>query len=181
MPTNRRIRRHDRHETFRGLTDEVRLCLERGKGYLETPSLDVLHEAWLHFGTAITEEWIAERPGERPFGWWLFYAVPKYGERRTTTWWWPMHEENRAAHCLFGVLHTHYLPRCQELERVYLRRNDEISDEEYAESVRYNAEYDASNDEQEARLLAFKPKRHIPNSPDTMAHPDLAGIFGVDL
>lgn len=181
MPTNRRIRRHDRHETFRGLTDEVRRCLEHGRGYLEQPSIDVLREAWQHYGEEITAEWIAKQPGTRPFGWWLFVGVPRHGERRTTSWWWPMHEENRAAHCLYGILHTRYLPRCQELERDYLRRNGEISDEEYAESERYFAEYDAANDQQEAELLAFKPKRHVPNAPDTMANPELAGVFGVDL
>ena len=92
-----------------------------------------------------------------------------------------MHEANRANHCKYGILDTHYLPRCQEHERDYLRRHNEISEEEYAASVRYFAEYDASNDRQEAELLAWKPKRDVPNAPDTMANPDSACVFGVDL
>lgn len=168
MPTNRHLRRPERREMFRGLTDEIRYCLETGLCYLthEQPSIDALRDAWEAHGAAITAEWIAKEPGTRPFAWWLFVGVPKYGERRTTPWWKPMHEENRAAHCKFGILQTNYFPRCQELERDYLRRNGEISDEEFAESERYFAEYDASNDRQEAECLAFRPKHEIPNAPD---------------
>lgn len=181
MPTNRQIRRPERRETFRGLTDEVRRCLEFGRGYLEQPSIDVLREAWAYYGDAITVEWIEQQPGTRPFGWWLFYGVPKYGERRTTQWWKPCHEEYRANHCKYLILDTHYFPRCQEHERDYLRRNGEITDEEFAASVAYFKEYDAANDRQEAECLAYKPKREIPNAPDTMANPDAPYVFGVDL
>jgi hypothetical protein len=168
MPTNRHLRRPERRETFVGLTDEVRRCLEHGRCYfMPYPSIDVLREAWQHYGETITAEWIAEQPGTRPFGWWLFVGVPKYGERRTTQWWKPMHEEFRAAHCTYGILDTHYFPRCQEAERDYLRRNGEITDEEFAASVAYFAEYDASADRQEAECLAYKPKRDIPDTPDT--------------
>jgi len=169
MPTNRHRRRPERRETFQGLTDEVLRALQHGRAFLQQPSIDVLRAAWEEHGAAITAEWIAKEPGTRPFGWWLFVGVPKYGERRTTQWWKPAHEEYRANHCKYGILDTHYFPRCQEHERDYLRRNGEISDEEFAASVAYFAEYDASNDRQEAECLAWKPQRDIPDCPDTFA------------
>jgi hypothetical protein len=44
------------------------------------PSPQEMALAWQIHGRRITEEYIAENPGRRPFGWWYFVGVPKYGE-----------------------------------------------------------------------------------------------------
>jgi hypothetical protein len=67
-------------------------------------------------------QWIAENPGTRPFAWWRFVGVPKFGERPIV----PdaeMTEADLDAWRLHGILHTSTIPPLQEDETAFLRRH----------------------------------------------------------
>lgn len=81
MPRKPRLKRHPR-----GWTDEHRLVLQHGSDYFEVFGSDsqqahtLKRKAWLELGKEILQDWIAEHPGSRPWGWWEF-QTPQGGRR----------------------------------------------------------------------------------------------------
>jgi hypothetical protein len=55
--------------------------LTRGYSFFGRLPAEDLVRAWAVHGRDITEHWIQEHPGTRPYGWWLCVGIPKYGER----------------------------------------------------------------------------------------------------
>jgi hypothetical protein len=172
MPTNRKRRTHGQREAYRGLTDEIERSLMYGRGYLQQPSLDVLKAAWREHGDEILAAWIEDHPpGTRPFGWWLFVGVPKYGERKTTRAWLREHEAYRKDHQKYNILDTHYWPPCQEPEHRYLFRHGEITVGEYnaAEAI---STFDADLVEYDAIMADVSLNPPIPDTPVALCDVD---------
>lgn len=123
MPVSRRKRRDHRPDLETLTRHQERELLfgrpvfpEMGFGDIET-----LAAAWALHRQRLLPAWIADRPGTRPFAWWLLEAVPKFGERLKTTLWQEQYRE--ASTGPYGMLHTHFYPSLQESESAYLVRN----------------------------------------------------------
>jgi hypothetical protein len=80
MPTNR-VRRAA--PARRQITPALMAMLQLGRIPEDTPGRsarffpdfeDALEPAWREHGEAITDAWIAARPGSRPAGWWRYSA-----------------------------------------------------------------------------------------------------------
>jgi len=133
MPTNRRRRTQERRTSIRDLDPDLERELLTGTSYFSGESHvddETLRRAWEMHRDRLLDEWRdQEGPGSRPFAWWLFEAVPKYGERRIL----PGSEcliEHRDGWIRRNILHTHLDPPGQEEEAVYLRRHDLLDDDE---------------------------------------------------
>lgn len=136
MPTNRRYRLKQRRHCVHTLDASLEFELQTGQGMLESfPDVETMRAAWEIHREQIIEEWITEKPGTRPFAWWLFEGVPRHGERLTTAAWTSFYGGNRRLHELHGILHTQYFPPAQEEESKYLLRHGYLSPEEQAESM----------------------------------------------
>jgi hypothetical protein len=127
MPTNQRYRRQERRQRYTGLDPELKRTLLYGTPFFGLPDLEIVRQAWQEHGEDLLAEWIEERPGSRPFAWWLFEAIPKHGERRTLP---GFPEEYRDNWLTFDILHTDVFPAMQESEEEYLDRHGLLSVEE---------------------------------------------------
>jgi hypothetical protein len=143
-----------------------------GRCYFQPyPTKETLRQAWREHGDEILAEWRETRPpGSRPFGWWLFVGVPKYGERPTTRAWLPDHEKYRANHEKYGVLDSHYWPPCQECEHRFLWRHGEITVGEF-EAAEAISTFDGDLAEYD-RIMADK-KPLPPDTPDPFCVEDI--------
>lgn len=139
MPVIRR-REQQRREDLETLSNEQRRHLTYGSYFFERPFRDreTFEEAWGIHGERLTEDWIAEHPGTRPFGWWL---VDHRCERPVVANWATpsevQHIRARGRWDKFGFLHTELYggPRMtalQEDETEYLRRNGLLRPDEEA-------------------------------------------------
>lgn len=105
------------------LDDEQYRALTTGRPYFGNPFVDTaeMRAAWQANRSDLLREWITKRPGSRPFAWWLFEAVPRYGERKVVSEVWC--EEYRPGWLQYGILHTNTTPANQESEAEYLQRH----------------------------------------------------------
>ena len=133
MPTNRTRRRQERRSGLRLDPDILRELLVAGGSYFcdETAiSNDELRAIWIEHRDEILAIWRDEHgAGSRPFAWWLFEAIPKFGERRVL----PGSEcliEHRDGWTKRGVLHTNLTPPGQETEIEFLRRHALLDEDE---------------------------------------------------
>lgn len=127
MPTNRRTRKYRRRTSGECLTPDVEAELLHGRPWLSgegVDDLDILRHAWETHRAEVLAKWASEHPaGTRPFGFWLFEAVPQYGERPTTPRWNEFCEPYRERWLKHGILHTNTFPPSQEPEVDFLRRH----------------------------------------------------------
>lgn len=89
--------------------------------------IDELELAWDQWGTDITAEWISERPGTRPVGWWVF-AAPHVIEslahgdvedwRRKSTWRERLYQGSPSEKQQAHLLRSHDLMGPEELRAV---------------------------------------------------------------
>ena len=147
MPTNRRRRPHSRRrDEFLSLDGEQLSHLLEGwslfgGGFAE---IDDLGEAWELHSDSLLGPFIEERPGRRPFGWW----VARGEERPIIAQVDPgLIDHLRAEH--LGFLHTNLrcgrnLDPAQEPEPVALAKAREIGDRELAAMRREVANLDPS-------------------------------------
>jgi len=129
------------------LDDSQVYHLLHGRGFFHDDFADDadMRQAWEECGDELTEEFIDEYPGHRPFAWWLFEGVPKYGERPIIPGWLGDRPEvaKRSREQTHGVLHTGWnYPghENQEPEWEFLHRHGVIDDDEYAEARAYWAD-----------------------------------------
>ena len=107
------------------LTDDEKRELETGMSY-DNPfcgDVDLLAAAWESHRGKLLPAWIKQRPGTRPYAWWVCEGVPQFGERRVTAEWSREHEQHRENWSRWGILHTNTVPPLQEPQRAYLERN----------------------------------------------------------
>lgn len=135
MPTNRRYRTKQRRQQIDELNQSLECELLHGRPLLPFLGLefdddDLMFRAWQLHREQLLPVWIDQRPGTRPFAWWKFEAVPKYGERRTTDYWRRNHEQHREQFLKHGILDTCTIPAMQEDEQEYLQRHGLLTDEE---------------------------------------------------
>lgn len=125
----RRIRRFiTRRADASHLTPDQRQQIERGDSYFGGfGTIEHFQAAWDEQGEELTATWMKERPGSRPFAWWLLEGVPVHGERKTTAYWTAEHQLNRDAWLTWGILHTETRPPLQESEAEYLNRHGLLS------------------------------------------------------
>ncbi len=108
MPTNRRYRTRQRRDDLAHLDAFGEFALTHGRDMLGGSGfgdgVDQLAEAWELHGERIAAEWVAEHPGSRPWGWWVF----THRKERPIVH--PMPAEVEAAarrhHTRFGFLHA---------------------------------------------------------------------------
>ncbi len=68
----RRARRSPPAQALAELDASLRSDLESGSFFFDSyETCEAMQEAWGAVGDELTTEFIAERPGERPFAWWL--------------------------------------------------------------------------------------------------------------
>src|SRR5579875_2289930 len=90
MPTKRRPRLKQMYATYEELTFNQEYELLHGRSILpsefggDIDAIDAMREAWELHREVLLAAWIADHPCTRPFAWWLFEGVPKYGERAIT-------------------------------------------------------------------------------------------------
>ena len=149
MPTNRRRRPHSRRrEEFLSLDGDQLSHLREGWFYFDGAgfgNLDDLLEAWELHSDSLLAPFIEERPGRRPFGWWV-----ARGEERPIIA--PRISPGFVAHLRsqsLGFLHCSVrcgrnLDPLQEPEPVALAKAREITDRELAAMRREVANLDPS-------------------------------------
>lgn len=138
MPTNRRLRPIERKRSrFRELNKCWLVELKTGKPWFPQSGSDgdteALREAWEACRDELLPKCIAEKPGHRPFAWWLF----DHGKERPTNPKWPNSETMKNIGRQHGFLHTSILMgwketriTFQESEPEYLRRHGLLTEAE---------------------------------------------------
>ncbi len=137
MPTKRRHRPSAARPDYAQLGVSAKYELLNGEpliGPSAFPDQDAMQQAWELHREELLSAWIAERPGTRPFAWWLFEGVPEHGER-------PILDEQfarlhvRDGWTKHGILHTSAFnpatgETVQEPERDFLARHGELTPED---------------------------------------------------
>ncbi len=108
--------------------------------------VDEMKAAWGLHREDVMDRYREEHPaGTRPFAWWLFEGVPKYGERPIVSKQWQ--EQYRQNWERYGILNVDVWPPMQEPQPDFLRRVGEIDGDEWADVQAYRREDRRKHDE----------------------------------
>jgi hypothetical protein len=107
--------------------------LLHGRGWFPDDFVDEgqMRDAWTQHRERLMREFVAANPGRRPFAWWYFEGVPRYGERPVVDQRVRPEYLDREREQKHGLLHTHTYRPIQELEANFLHRNGVLSRHEW--------------------------------------------------
>src|SRR5262249_10521105 len=99
-----------------------------------------MRDAWTQHRERLMREFVAANPGRRPFAWWLFEGVPRFGERPVIREVRPEYLERERAET-HGRLHTPTHPPLPEPEADVLHPQGVPSRVEWERALAWREEW----------------------------------------
>ncbi len=167
MPRVPRPRKKPSAETLASLTEFQRMDLTLGYGFFdEYETLEEMTAVWELVEDEIMDQWCAERPGERPYAWWL---LTHKLERPIIGAMGDEYVARRRREARFGYLNTHVWGQggyLQQPQTEYLIEHDLLLP---GELERFTERQLRENADAIANFQKWKD-RHEPNDDRKLAH-----------